>query len=270
MVSFDVTTTMVDGGLLRAVAISGYMRTGTGADVSALAEDISAATDVVTALDDYESELVSFAATVVEAPGGAGDTFEAANIETAGVTGAERNFRLRGNVLDLLALEVGCALDVDEVIMWRFNAAAQPQTLDAAEVSGTCPTVPEVVSAAAVDDATVNVAFTRPIDPATFAAGDLMLTVGATTLAVDGVAIDGAGATVTLAAGSELEDATEYTVTVTGVADFLTQAISTAANTATFTFAARYSARASRRCVTVSHKVRRATRTSRYGRLPST
>ncbi|MEO0321857.1 MAG: Ig-like domain-containing protein [Myxococcota bacterium] len=238
VVSFDVTTTNTDGGLIRAVAISGYMRMATGADVAALAEDISAATDVVTALDDYESELVSFAATVAEEPGGAGDTFEAANIETAGVMGAGRDFRLRGNVLGLLALEVGCTLDVTEVIMWRFNSAAQPQTIDAGEVSGTCPTVPEVASAAAVDAATVNVAFNRPIDPSTFAAGDLAIAAGATTLSIDTVTFDGTGATVTLAAGSELEDATEYTVTVTGVADYLTQAIDTAANTATFTFAA--------------------------------
>ncbi|MEM1416633.1 MAG: Ig-like domain-containing protein [Myxococcota bacterium] len=238
VVSFTVDTTTVDGGLTRAVAISGYTRTTTGADVSALAEDISAATDVVTNLDDYESELVTLAVTITEAPGGAGDPFEAANVDTAGVMGEGRNFRFRGNVLGLLGLEVGCMLDLTEVIMWRFNTAAQPQAIDVGEVSGTCPTTTAFTNdPTSLDESTITLAFTRPIDPATFVAGELTVTpMGGAALTVASVLFDGTGATVTLAAGSELESGTEYSVELSGVSDYLGQDIDPSGNVRSFTF----------------------------------
>ena len=59
VVDLEVNAVTLADAQRRVVAFSNYVKQSGGAPTSSLTQDISAATDVVTNLDGYESELVS-------------------------------------------------------------------------------------------------------------------------------------------------------------------------------------------------------------------
>ncbi len=113
-VSFTVTDMATFGGMRKATGLSGFTRISTGGDVSTLVQDLSTRADVVTNQVGYEHELCSLAsATVVGAfaPDGAG--FEAATIDTAGVSGnANLTVRIASTLVASNSLGAGCVLQI--------------------------------------------------------------------------------------------------------------------------------------------------------------
>jgi endonuclease G len=162
VVDFTITAKKTVAMQPRALTITRYARSATGADVGALAQDLTAATDVTTALDSYESELVTLTATIAQAPDAAGTGFERAPIATTGLP-ADPNLQIRApeDVFDAIDMVATCQVTVTNVPMGRFNAQAQLAVFNASDVSlHGCP-APVVDKAVATSATTLQITFSR-------------------------------------------------------------------------------------------------------------
>jgi hypothetical protein len=208
-VSFTVTQMATLDGLRYAAAIGGYSRTATGVDTTILRQDLSAAVDLVSNVDAYDSELVRLSGTVSDGFTAAGDAHVSATLATAGAP-SEPGLRLRlPTVLrEALDLTEGCALTATGP-MWRSTATALPSVYEMSDVQVVdCP-APTVVSAVATSPTSVVVSFDRRIDP-TSVAPDASQFVADNGLGF--VAASASGTTVTLT--STPQSSLSYTVTV--------------------------------------------------------
>ncbi|MDO9015294.1 MAG: hypothetical protein Q7V43_00190 [Myxococcales bacterium] len=142
-VAFTATRGELRAGARWITALSGYQRTGTGTALDGLRQDLSAQADLVTAIGDYEHELVRVQGTVAGNFASAGTGFESAQITTAGVGAAMSNLRVRvaAAVRASLVLRSGCTFTVTAPL-WRFNAQVQVNAWTAADIAlGACPDV---------------------------------------------------------------------------------------------------------------------------------
>ncbi|HSK01640.1 MAG TPA: hypothetical protein VK932_10385, partial [Kofleriaceae bacterium] len=171
VVSFNITELTTVGMQRRAVAIASFRVSSKGADVAALAQDISNATDVVSMLDAYDSELVTVTGTLSGAFANAGQGFQSANFDTAGISG-DMNFKLRvpTSVIDAVDMVTGCQVTAVRVPMGRFNAQAQIGVYSPSDVMLTGCVAPVVASAVALSSTSVRLTFSRNISPASVAA----------------------------------------------------------------------------------------------------
>ena len=141
VVDFDVTETELVDGMLHVVGIAGYTRESTGADVSALVQDLSDADDVISAVGDYESELVAIAGTISAVPIGGGNAHFVAPFRTTAIDDMDLLLRLPETLYFDNELREGCTLTATAPL-WRFNDSAQAQPLVDADLSGvSCPTL---------------------------------------------------------------------------------------------------------------------------------
>jgi hypothetical protein len=142
-VAFTATRGELRAGARWITALSGFQRTGTGTALDGLRQDLSAQADLVTAVGDYEHELVRVQGTVAGNFASAGTGFESAQITTAGVGAAMTNLRVRvaAAVRASLALRSGCTVTVTAPL-WRFNAQVQVNAWTASDIAlGACPVV---------------------------------------------------------------------------------------------------------------------------------
>ena len=232
VVSFTITELSTLNGLKMARAVTGFTRSATGVDVNPLVQDLTAATDIVTALGNYESELFDLTGSVSGAFIASGTGFERAPIATTGIA-SDANFviRIPSALRSSIDLVTGCSFTLNNVPVFRFNALAQMPAYVASDitVSG-CP-APTVASAVAASATTVAVTFSRNVAPGSVMANgsqftfDNGLTASAATVS---------GRTVTLTTSAQT-GATAYTVTVANtVTDLQGTALGTP-NTAMFT-----------------------------------
>lgn len=232
LVSFNITEMATTGSLRQATIITGETIISSVNDVTGLAQNVSAAADLVTALDDYESELVTAELTVTEAFGGAGTGFTAGVVETAAVTAnADLRLRLPLTLQTSIGLVPTCTVTLAATPVWRFNTAAQLSAFDASELTATCPP-PLVVEAVAVTETEVTIEFDRGIDAASLVADGSQFAFDNGLVASAAVAN---GRIVTLTTGTMLEG-TDYTITIADtVLDVLGVALAAPNNTAQFT-----------------------------------
>ncbi|MGM0558666.1 MAG: Ig-like domain-containing protein, partial [Myxococcota bacterium] len=234
ILTFDVTGTDEVDGLSKATSIENIDYLGSGYDVSQLAQDVTDATDLVSALDDYTAELLTADVEVVDDFGFAGGGHEAAQVETAGVTGnADLLFRAPSDFVDTYGLQNTCTLTVGPTPMWRFNADAQLSAYaieDISNVNCPAPTVTEAVATSATE---VEVTFNRALDDTTVAETEFTIEDdGGAGLNVTGATVSDNVVTLTTDAQTE---GTSYTVTVSdNVLDVFGSAVDQAANTADF------------------------------------
>jgi hypothetical protein len=234
ILTFDVTDTDSANDINKATAIENIDYLGSGYDVSQLAQDVSDATDLVSALDDYTAELLTADVTVVDDFGFAGGGHEAAQVETAGITGNEDLlFRAPSNFVETYGLQNTCTLTVGPTPMWRYQGEAQLSAYYIEDISNVdCP-APTVVGATATAETEVQVTFDRAIDDTTATASEFTIADGGGTgLNVTGVSVN--DNVVTLTTDSQAQG-TNYTVTVSdAVLDVFGGAVDQAANTADF------------------------------------
>lgn len=231
-VTFTVTDLETLNQQQRVTGLTGWGVVTSGNDISGLVQDVSSATDLVSDLDSYESELITVDATITAAFGGAGTGHVAATIDTDGITG-EGDLRLRipETLRDDLELVETCEVTVTAPL-WRFNDVAQASAWDAADlVVVSCP-APQVVSAMATAQTEMVVTFDRELAAGSLVAGGTQFTFSDGLTATAASLTDLSEVTVT----TETQDPdTLYTVTV---ADSLTDNVGTgidaSANTATF------------------------------------
>jgi hypothetical protein len=139
------------------------------ADPQLIKQDVSAAADLVSAVQNYESEFVRITGLVTENASGAGSGHVSVNIDTAAVTGAGRDLRVRvptdiGTTLKLDS-SLGCSISLDAIV-WRFNNSVQPSAWSTNGITvDNCPSV-GIVSAVATSATQVVVTLGRNVDAA--------------------------------------------------------------------------------------------------------
>ena len=234
-VSFTVNEVDTDAGLRRITMLADWAVDSTGGDVSVLEQDLTAAADLVTELDNYNSELVTVTATFTNGFGFAGTDHMKADVDTGALIGdPDVALRMPTVLSDAIELTydpiVGCTAVTTLTPLWRFNGEAQFHVWDAAELNVTCP-APTVASALATSDTEVIVQFSRPLDAASVMANGSQFTVD-NNLTVSAAAVNGNSVTLTTSAQTQ---GTTYTVTVADtVTDVPGTGVDQNANTATF------------------------------------
>ncbi len=170
-VTFTATMKATQDGSPRASAITGWTVNSSGNPVTGLVQDISAATDVVTAVDSYDSELITATGTVVGAFANSAANHVAAELDTAGVTGnASLKFRLPVAVRAAIDVTGGCVVKVGPTPLWRFTTFAEATAWVASDVTiMSCP-APKVTTAVAAAATSLIVSFDRLVDPASVTA----------------------------------------------------------------------------------------------------
>lgn len=232
VVSFTITGLTTVNGLKAANAITGLTRSATGVNVNPLVQNLTAATDVVTALDSYESELVDVVGTATGAFTAAGTAFTKVQLVTTGVPADVLNkLRLPVTLRDSIDLVAGCQVTVNNTPVGRNLTEAQYTAITSADLSlSGCP-APTVTAAAAASATQVTVTFSRNVAAASVLANgsqftfDNGLTASAATVS---------GRTVTLTTSAQT-GGTAYLATVAStVTDLQGTALGTP-STATFT-----------------------------------
>lgn len=150
----------------RITAISDLTQVATAVPVAPMIQDLTNATDLVTNLDAYESELVALTGTLTTAFAASGGGHVFSTISTAGLsTGTLPELRMPSSLRDAMDLTNGCDVSIVGTV-WRFNAKAQPSVYAEADfVDVSCP-APNVTTVTATSSTEVLVGFDRLLDPA--------------------------------------------------------------------------------------------------------
>jgi hypothetical protein len=237
-VSFEVTEMTTLDELRAASAVSGWTVTDSGFDVQTLRQDISSATDVVSDIASYESELIRITGTIASSFGFAGTGYQSAQLDTAGVSGnPDLEIRMPETLVqdlrDMFQLEPGCEITTDGPF-WRFNQTAQPEAFFLEDVTVETCGAPRVTGAMATSNTEVVLTFDRKIDPASVSSDGSQFTISGD----GGLAVSGASVSnnqVTLTTATQTEDAA-YTVTVdSSVTDLVGTGVDSDNNSAEFT-----------------------------------
>jgi hypothetical protein len=209
-VSFTIIAMATYNGLRFAEAITDFSVDSSGNDVSTLVQDVNSANDLVSALDDYEAELITVEVTLVEDMDFAGSEHISGQIETSAITGdASLYFRMPEVLNETLGLVDTCQFQVMGTPMYRFYDDAQVHAWSVDDVSIiSCP-APQVLDAVATDSTTVVVTFDRAIEETTLQSDGSQFTIAG--LSVTGAVANGTEVTLTTAAQTE---GAAYTVTV--------------------------------------------------------
>jgi hypothetical protein len=232
VVSFTITDLAVIAMQPRATAITGFTRDGQGANVSMLAQSVSAATDLVTDENKYDSELVTITGTLADAFAASGNGFQKSTLNTAGITG-DTNLQLRAPiaVIDAIDMVPTCQITATNVPVGRFNAATQIGAYRESDITlSACP-APTVVSAIATSTTEVRITFDRhPLASSVNANGSQFTFDNGLTASAAVVS----GRTVTLTTTAQ-SAGTNYNVTVAGtVTDLQGSAVAAPNNDASF------------------------------------
>ncbi|MCD6497432.1 MAG: Ig-like domain-containing protein [Deltaproteobacteria bacterium] len=231
-VSFTITGMATIYGLRQATELSNFSVDSSGFGVSTLYQDVNQATDLVTNLDGYESEVISLSATVTDDFAFAGTGFVSATIDSAGMTGDPNLFlRMPVTLQDSLDLENGCSLDIVGTPMWRYNTEAQVGLWHALNATVTSCPAPQVVSATATSSTTVVITMNRMMDGTSITNAATQITFD-NGLTASAASVSGRTITVTTSAQT---GGTSYTVTVANsVKDSMGTGVDTNANSTTF------------------------------------
>lgn len=212
VVSFTVTNVTVTAMQPRATAITGFSRISQGANVGALAQNVTAATDLVTALPSYDSEIVDVSGSIAANFTAAGSGFEQGQVTTTGITAASASFVIRvpTTMRSSNDLVMGCTFTLDNTPVHTFNTTAQLTAFAGADITvANCP-APIPMAAVALSPTSVRVTFSRNI-----AVGSV-LTNGSQFMIDNGLTVTMAsvsGRDVTLTTSAQAGN-TMYTVTV--------------------------------------------------------
>lgn len=227
VMSIEVDETAVVDGQHRVTGVAASSRASQGNSVAFLVQDLSAAADIVSAVGDYESELITIAGTLTNAAP-AGTDLRKFDLSTTGVPD-DGSLELRGvaTVLDAAGAAEGCRAEVGPTPLWRFNDNAQTSVWNAAELVVTCE--PEVTDAFPIASDRVVVELSLPLDPSTVMASDFAIA-GLTVSAAQVDSTDGRFVVLTVSAMSM---GMTYTVVVSNVSSEGGDAIG-ASNMATF------------------------------------
>ncbi len=234
-VSFVVTGAQVASGFHEATAIASFTRSAQNIPLEPLLQDVSNATDLVSNVDGYESEYVTFVATVKSAFQNADSGFVEAQVESGALKGNQAlNLRLRmpQSVKTAVGVDNDCTVTLVGV-MDRFGGVAQPSGYVASDFASVACNPPKVKVATATSTTSVVVTFDRDINAASLVASGSQFTFDGGLTATAAALTASAQVTVTTSAQTQN---TSYNVTVdSSLTDVLGKGIATNANDAAFT-----------------------------------
>lgn len=218
---------------------SGLATHGSDYDISLLTQDVSSATDLVSAAESYESELITATFTLTSGPNNAGLKHRGFGADTDGISGNPRLLlRLPDALQTYYGLAPGCAVQLSNSPFWTWtpeggSVVAEPHiwSLDTEVQVTDCPSA-NLISAHAQSATQIVLTFDRAIDPATLTTSDVTITIGNTTAVViiNNVLVAQNTAIVTTATQAAN---TEYNVTLSAnVRDVFGEALD--ANTASY------------------------------------
>ncbi len=225
VVELTVTSTALVTGQKRATSVTGLLMIGSGANVMALAQDISTEASIGAQLGAFDGRLVSIQGTVISIPLASGAAHRQLRLATSALT--DGTLRLRTGMDTAAALQAtvglapGCTVALGANPVWPINGEAHVLFLDALEVNEVACPAPGVESAVAISPTEVLVTFTRPLDVASVAENGSQFTLS------EGLDVEEAEATgkqVLLTTTPQI-GGTEYTVMVAGT---LTDLVGTA------------------------------------------
>jgi len=211
VVSFTIVQMGTAASQRRALAIASYARHSTGADIGALTQNISAAADVVSAVDSYDAEIVTVTGTIASPFTASGTAFQGATLSTAGVA-ADPNLQLRApaTLVDARDMVNGCQITATHIPVGRSNAAAQLGVFTTADMTlSGCP-APTAASAVALSATSVRITFTRNVLATSVTANGSQFTFD-NGLVASAATVSGRTVTVTTSAQT---GATSYSATV--------------------------------------------------------
>ena len=232
-VSMVVTAVTNVTGVREIVSLTGWTRSAQGTPLAPLLQDVTTATDLVTALDGYESEYLKVSGKVAADFAASGTGFTSAQITTTGLAVANAAFTLRlpATVQTSVDLAKGCTFALTGT-MWRYKTSAEPSGWADGDLSALVCNAPKVASAASTALTTVIVNFDRKIDTNSLLANGSQFTVN-NGLTVSAAVLSGPNQ-VTLTTSSQTPGAA-YTVTVAAtLKDTLGKGIDVTENTANF------------------------------------
>lgn len=210
-VSFHIQTLGSLASLRVATQINQWTVSTTGADVSSLAQNVSAATDLAATPGVYDSELIRATGTLTGTFVTAGTSFQQIQFATEGVpSDSNLRFRVLTSLVDAFDLAANCVIALQPVPLGRFNSTVQLPAYSQTDFSIVeCP-APTIVTAIASSPTSVVLTFSRHIDVGS-------VTPDGSQFAFDnGLAATAAavsGRTVTLTTSAQ-DGATTYTVAV--------------------------------------------------------
>ena len=229
--------TIYDARAIRALA--DYEVLESGIDVSTLAQEVSNAADLVDALDDYESELITLTCTLQSEFAFAGGGHLSAVVSTAAISdNSDLRLRITDSLRDSLAaknnLVNGCVLSLTGP-MWRFRGQAQPSAYSLDDIAvDDCPAPPSprVTGAAAGSRTEVTISFDMEIDAESIGDPEAAFTF-APELGISEASVQGDQV---ILSTEEQAPGTDYTVTVAdSVTSPLGSGVDPEANSASFT-----------------------------------
>jgi hypothetical protein len=216
VVDLTVTQKATVGGQPRVTAVSAITRLSQGADLSAITQNVSASTDLVTALGTYDSELVTVTGTLTGTVGSSGAGFSKFELNTAGITGVTAlQLRAPTALMNAIDMTTGCTIVATQVPFSEFVSGsamnAEIGTYRTTDFTLSGCAAPQVASATATAIRTIRVTFTRNIDPNSIQADGTQFTIAGLVIAPNPVV---AGRTVTLTVTADEGPLTPYTVVI--------------------------------------------------------
>jgi hypothetical protein len=193
-------------------------RTSQGADLSAITQDVSASTDLVTALGTYDSELVTVTGTLKGTAGSSGAGFSRLELDTTAITATPAlQVRVPTAVMTAIDMTTSCNITITAVPFSIFTSGtttnAEVDTFTTSEFALSGCAAPVVQKAVATAARKVRVTFSRNVLGTSVLADGSQFT-------IPGLVIDTAvapvvsGHTVTLSVTVDQTALTAYTVTV--------------------------------------------------------
>jgi hypothetical protein len=210
-VSMTVTSVTNVVSLHEILAVSGFKINSHGNAIAPLLRHVSSSTDLVTKLDNYESEYIELDGFVTEKFGGSGGSVSAEITTTAFASPTSTlQLRLPPDVQAHFDIQASCQFSLTG-IMWRFGKNAEPSGWANADLTTMTCSAPKVFSAVGASPTTVDVVFDRNIGAST------LLAVGSQFVITD-TADAGTGTTVSAAVlQSDLRTVTLTTTTQTAL-----------------------------------------------------
>ena len=206
-------------GQPRIAAVQNFSRTSQGADLTALTQNITTATDLVTAAASYDSELVTVTGTLKGTAGSSGAGFSRLELDTTAITATPAlQVRVPTAVMTAIDMTTNCNITITAVPFSIFTSGtatnAEVDTFNTSEFTLSGCAAPVVQKAVATAAMKVRVTFSRNVLNTSVLTDGSQFTLSGGLVVDTGTAPVVSGHTVTLTVTTAQTPLTAYTVTV--------------------------------------------------------
>jgi hypothetical protein len=139
-VAFVIQEMSTERQMRCATVIAGLSISSSNNSTAIIVQNVSDAADLVSAVSDYESELITVDGLLEGDMGFAGSGFFQAQMATNAINGdSNLSLRVSDTVQSTLNLVPGCTFTVDATPLWRFYNKVQISAWQLQDIAATCP-----------------------------------------------------------------------------------------------------------------------------------